>query len=289
MDWVTGKQTIINQRREIAVNGYPLMWGQMISAWKRPDEANRAWLIYAANYLFHTAQVRWALDPLTMKQRVPEAAEMDLVHDLEGLSFVLLTHRHKDHMDLNLIHQLSGLPIQWVVPDDLLELVEQAGLSRQKIILPRSMESLEIEGHKITPFDGLHWQTDPGKPEGRRGVPATGYLVEFKGKRWLFPGDVRTYDIDQVPSFGPLDGTFIHLWLGRGRALLPEPPLLETFCRFCRNLNSRRIILAHLNEYGREAGELWDESHVQLIQSWLKENDADIIVETAIMGQCVEL
>jgi hypothetical protein len=289
MDRTARRQVLLDQRKATALEQYPAMWRSMITEWQRPVRQERVCLMCAANYLFRTNHVGWALDPLTLKQRLPEAAEMDLVHDLEGLSFVLLTHRHKDHLDLNLVHQLSGLPIQWVVPEDLLERVEQAGLSRKKIILPRPMEPLELEGHTITPFDGLHWQNDPTRPEGRRGVPAMGYLVEFNQKRWLFPGDVRTYDINLMPSFGPIDGAFMHLWLGRGSALSEEPPLLEAFGRFCGNLNSRRIIVSHLNEYGREISELWDEDHIRLIHTWMEENKADIIIEPAMMGQCLEL
>ena len=100
-----------------------------------------------------------------------------------------------------------------------------------------------------------------------RGVPATGYLVEFQNKRWLFPGDTRTYDASQLPSFGPVDGLFAHLWLGRGCALMDEPPLLDAFCQFCLDLQPRRIILTHLNEFGRDADDFWDEEHAEKLCS----------------------
>ncbi len=289
MDRTDSRQVLLERRKATALEQYPAMWRSMITEWQRPVKQDRACLMYAANYLFRTNQVGWAVDLLTLKQRLPAAAEMDLVHDLEGLVFVLLTHRHKDHLDLNLVQQLSGLPIQWFVPEDLLEMVEQAGLSREKIILPRSMEPLEIEGHTITPFEGLHWQNDPTRPEGRRGVPATGYLVEFNGKRWLFAGDVRTYDLNLMPTFGRLDGAFVHLWLGRGSAMQETPPLLDAFGRFCISLRASRLVVTHLNEFGRDVNDCWDASHYVKVKNWMQENAAEISLQSAEMGEWVEL
>jgi hypothetical protein len=58
------------------------------------------------------------------------------------------------------------------------------------------LEPIEIAGIKITPFPGLHWEKLEHQVKENinplKSVPATGYLVEFKNKRWLFPGDTRT-------------------------------------------------------------------------------------------------
>ena len=245
--------------------------------------------MYSANYLFRTHGIRWAIDPLRLKQRVPEAPAMDVSHDLDGLSLILLTHRHADHLDLNLVNALAKKPILWVVPEDIQAMVEQAGLSREKIIQPRPLEPVEFRGMRITPFHGLHWENDPRRPDGLRGVPAIGYLVEFNGKRWLFPGDIRTYDLSLLPSIGAVDVAFVHLWLGRASALLENPPLLESFCRFCQGLYSRRIIITHLQEFGREAHEFWDDGHFQQVKQCLHRNAPGILVESAGMGDCVNL
>lgn len=268
---------------------YPDMWSRMVSDWNSPSPDDRAWLMYAANYLFRTAGIRWALDPLTLKQRLPEAPEVNIVHDLEGLSFILLTHCHADHLDLELVRALSTQPILWVIPEPLLVAVAETGLSEAKIIVPKPMEQFELEGIKITPFDSLHWEADPTYPDGRRGVPATGYLVEFSGKRWLFPGDTRTYDASQLPSFGSVDGLFAHLWLGRGCALNETPPLLEAFCSFCLDLQPRRIIVTHLEEFGRASNEYWEDAHFQPVKWRIMECAPDIVVESAVFGECIRL
>jgi L-ascorbate metabolism protein UlaG (beta-lactamase superfamily) len=171
---------------------------------------------------------------------------------------------------------------------------EAGGLPEDRLIVPRALETLEIDGFHITPFDGLHWEliSAGGKnaslPEAR-GVPATGYLVEYQGKRWLFPGDTRTYDTSQLPAFGPVDILFAHVWLGRGMANQPCPPLCDDFCRFCLALQPRRIVLTHLDEWGREALDLWDLDHARLIISTLKAQSPDLVVQAARFGDEIRL
>ena len=261
----------------------------MISKWQGPAEQNRVWLMYSANYLFRTGGVRWAIDPLTLARRVPSASPVNASHDLRGLSFVLLTHRHNDHLDLQLISELSPLPILWVVPADLLESVRQAGVPSNQIIIPHSMETLQIEGLLITPFEGQHWEVAPERPAGRRGVPSTGYLLEFNGRRWLFPGDTRTYNAGLLPSFEALDGVLVHLWLGRASALLNEPPLLDAFCQFCLDLHAPRLVITHLHEFGRPPEECWEDRHFELVRQRIQDLSPQTCLLSAQMGECVEL
>ena len=207
---------------------------------------------------------------------------------LGDLSFVLLTHSHNDHLDLNLISGLRHLPIIWVVPEPMLERVtQQAGIARENIIVPKPLQPVELKGIRILPFDGLHWQTEANG--NLRGVPATGYMAEFSGKRWLFPGDTRTYAASQLPDFGPLDSLFAHLWLGRGCAMLESPPLLEAFCRFCLALRASKIILTHLQEYGRNADDFWDEFHLPKVLSKFQEIAPETSIIPTLMGQSILL
>jgi L-ascorbate metabolism protein UlaG (beta-lactamase superfamily) len=289
LDKMTDEQALISRRRNEIVHLYPSLWERIIEEWKSPGSNDRAWLVYSASYLFFTGNTRWALDPLTLHWRVPEARPVDAVGDLEGLSFILLTHRHADHLDLGLVSDLGELPILWIIPEPLLKTVAEAGLSPKKVIVPEPMMTLEVEGVKITSFEGLHWEVALGQSDSRRGVPATGYLVEFSGKRWLFPGDVRTYDASKLPRFGPVDGLFAHLWLGRGCALNAEPPLLAAFCSFCLNLQPKRIVVTHLEEFGHKESEYWHEGHFKEVKNWIFEHVPDCEVESAYLGERVEL
>lgn len=282
------KQSQINQLQDEAVARYPSLWSKMIAEWNQPGADDRAWLMYSANYLFRTNNVRWAMDPLRLSHRLPQAPVVDFSKDLEKLSFVTLTHQHADHLDLDLIRELSHLPIIWVVPDFVLQFIKNTtDIFLNQVIIPKPLQSFDIQGIRITPFDGLHWEKRAG--EKPRGVPAMAYLTEFNHKRWLFPGDTRTYDASQLPSFGPVDGLFVHLWLGRGCALQDNPPLADAFCRFCHDLSPQKVILTHLREFGRDLDDCWGEAHAEKMCSKIRKFPEDISASPALMGESVVL
>jgi L-ascorbate metabolism protein UlaG (beta-lactamase superfamily) len=266
----TKKGAEVAAKKAAAAAESPALWQRMTSEWARPEASDRAWLLYSANYLFRTAGVRWTLDPLTLRQRLPSAPKVD-ASPLVELDYIVLTHRHADHLDLELLRRLRDFPARWVVPGFLLDALRILDLPAEKLLIPRPLQPLQLGALTLTPFEGLHWESAPGYPDGRHGVPAIGYLAEFNGKRWLLPGDTRTYAAAQLPAFGPLDGLFAHLWLGRGKALAEEPPLLDAFCRFCLDLSPRRMIITHLDEFGRDADELWDMLHARKIIRRLQE------------------
>jgi hypothetical protein len=263
---------------------YPAHWKKMIAEWNTPDPQNRVWLTYSANYIFRTNNVRWAIDPLTLHWRLKSSPRVDVARELHNLSFVLLTHAHKDHLDFDLLSALKQYPIKWVVPEFmLLDVVAQAGLSTENIIVPTPLSSFELQGISILPFNGLHWES--AQDGTLKGVPALGYLVECNGRRWLFPGDTRTYNSAQLPAFPAVDVVFAHLWLGRGSALDESPPLLDAFCRFHLDSGARQIILTHLRELGRDANDYWDDGHVDLVRIKLQELSADVPVSHLLMGE----
>jgi hypothetical protein len=288
MDRFTEKQAEIEAKKAAAAAGYPLLWLRMVSEWTRPVDSDLAWLLYAANYIFLTADVRWVLDPLTLRQRLPAAPEVD-ISALATLDYVVLTHRHADHLDLELLRRLRDFPARWIVPEGLIDPLRTLNLPREKLTIARPLEPLRLGGLTLTPFDGLHWEAAPDYPDGRRGVPATGYLAEFNGKRWLIPGDTRTYNAAQLPRFGSVDGLFAHLWLGRSSALHEEPLLLNTFCKFCLDLSPSRIILTHLDEFGRNALEFWDDSHAEKAMAALQKISPNVNVSLAHMGEMIHL
>jgi len=288
MDRFAEKHNEINHRRAQVSSCYPSLWSKIITEWNSSGTDDRVWLTYSANYLFRTNDIRWAIDPLTLSWRIKDGPRVNVARDLCNLSFVLLTHRHEDHLDIELLSALRRLPVTWVVPEFILPAVmSQAGLPREKIIVPSPLDPIELNGIRILAFEGLHWETASNSTG--KGVPALVYLIESGGKRWLFPGDTRTYDASQLPALNPVDVLFAHLWLGRGSALMDEPPLLDSFCRFFLDLGPRRLILTHLNEFGRDADDYWDESHVQITLSKFREMSGNIPVSHAMMGESILL
>ena len=287
MDKVAEKQSKINRQQDELIAQYPALWENIIAEWRSPGP-DRAWLMYSANYLFRTSEVCWALDPLTLNWRLRNSAPSIDISALRDLSFILLTHRHEDHLDLNLISALKNLSICWVVPEAILsQVMEQGGIQSKSIIVPKPLQPIELNGIRVTPFDGLHWEK---LPDGTfKGIPEIAYLVEFNNKRWLFPGDTRNYDASRLPDFGRLDGVFAHLWMGRGCACIEPPPLLESFCNFFASQRSPRIVLTHLMEFGRESDDYWDASHAQTAISFFRTNHRHIEVSYATIGQKVFL
>lgn len=290
IDHFAEKQDQIDKLGVEMATSYPATWNRIIANWKSSNPEDRAWLMYSANYLFRIHGVRWALDPLELNCRLPKTPKMDVARDLNKLDFVLLTHRHGDHLNIPFIRALNHLPILWVVPEDLLPLVQkQAGLSEKQILVPEPLRPIELWNHHITPFNGLHWESAPGNQDGSRGVPAIGYLVETGSMRLLFPGDSRNYDPHLLPDFGSVDMLFAHLWLGRGMATQSNQPMIQDFCHFCLALKPRRILLTHLQEWGRRISDFWDVEHIESVAKYFRKLDPSIIIEPAIIGDSVQL
>jgi L-ascorbate metabolism protein UlaG (beta-lactamase superfamily) len=287
MDKFREKQDQIDKQRKELISRYRGFWKNILAEWKSPGP-DRAWLMYSANYLLNTSKILWALDPLTPYWRIKDATPGVNINDLADLSFVLLTHNHKDHLDLDLISGLRNFPITWVVPDFLLSTVNgQAGILRKRILIPESRHPFCVDGIVITPYEGMHWEIlQDGTP---RGLPSMAYLVEFNDKRWFFPGDTRSFDISLDLNYGHLDGLFAHLWMGRGCALLDSPQLMESFCNFFAKMKSNRIVLTHLMEFGRDAEDFWDLSHAQAAISFFQSNYPGIKISYAITGEKVLL
>jgi len=283
MDRFTKKQQEIDQRAAEVIADYPALWSQMVTEWRQPGSEGRAWLMYSANYLFRTANVRRAMDPLRLKHKLPDAPEMQ-EDDLKDLDFILLTHQHSDHLDLSLLHELQDYPSFWIVPAPFLPIIQdEVDIAADRLIVPESMRTIEVQGIRITPFDGLHWEV-LSDTQSLRGVPAMGYLIEFNQKRWLFPGDTRSYVASRLPPFGPVDVLFAHVWLGRGCALQDEPPLLDAFSHFCIALQPKHIVLTHLQDFGRDANDYWDNEHVQRVENLLTEMKPEAAISSGFLG-----
>lgn len=272
---------ILSQRKK-AIDDYPILWRKVIQEWQSEKIKDSMWLTYSANYLLNTRGFKWAIDPYSLFTRIGGGKQPDFVFDLKDLQLIVLTHAHSDHLDLNLITALSGLPIQWVIPEFMLEnVVKTASLAREKIIIPEPGKPLRIGDLSLIPFDGLHIH-------GEQGVPSMGYLAEFTNKRWLFPGDIRTYDFPKLPEFGELDGVMGHLWLGKGEALESRPSKLDSFCDFFSQFRTRQLILTHLREFGREKNEMWDLRHFQLVKKLIHDRNPALKVGAKLMGDRID-
>lgn len=272
----------ISAQLEAAKLAYPGLWKTFTSEWREETSVDSIWLTYSANYLLHTAGVKWAIDPFSLSTRVPGVHQPDFASDLDKLSLVVLTHEHNDHLDLNLVRAVRDIPITWIIPGYLQGRVLAAvDLPRERIITPVNGCPIQYQDLTLTPFKALHIH-------GKHGVPETGYLAEFNGKRWLFLGDTRTYDSTALPDFGILDGVFAHLWLGKASALETPPPMIEEFCRFFFGFAARRLVVTHMYEYGRDEYDLWTLEHYRQVNDCFNRK-YNLSTEKAVMGEHVTL
>lgn len=268
---------------ERAREEYPSLWREFTREWRSQENEDAAWMIYAANYLLRTAGVHWAIDPFCLMHRIHADHDLDLASDLSALEMVVLSHRHKDHLDLHLLRVLQDLPVQWVIPEFMLEVVlDNVSLPRERIITAWPGTPITLRGLTLTPFNGLHIREIYG-------VPELGYLAEFNGKRWLFPGDIRNYDFSLLPALDQLDGSFAHLWLGKGRALDDTPPFTDAFIEFFTRLNPRRLVITHMHEIGRIPEELWCLHHYQRVLEKFQQQSTPMCITPALTGQKVSL
>jgi hypothetical protein len=240
-------------------------------------------LTYSANYLLHTAGLKWAIDPFHLSARLDGLDQPDYAVDLNGISVIVLTHIHADHVDWQLIQSLSKRKIKWVIPDPMLDLImSEIELPLEDIIVPKNHCLIRVGPLSLHPFDGLHFR-------GQNGVSETGYLAEFNGKKWLFPGDTRKYDARQIPEMPDLNGMVVHLWLGKGSAARQTPPLLKEFCDFCRDILPENLLITHLYELGRDEHDLWDLRHYQLVVNQLANDIHPMQIRVARMGDRISL
>lgn len=277
----------IEDRRTRASQEYPALYNRVIEQWKQEGE-DAFWLIYSANYLFRCGVVRWAVDPVTLSSRIPADFPLHPEVDFEKSDFIVLTHRHSDHLDKKLLKAISDINIPWVVPDFLLDEIQKiVHLPDHRIIVPIPGKQLVISGIKILALEGFHWEkTGDMHAAGTslHGVPAYSYLFEAHNKKWFIPGDTRTYDPKLIPQMGHLDGLIAHVWLGRKGALKDPPPLLDQFCNYFKRFKSSKIVLTHLDEWGRAESDLWTSDHAKMITNQIEQGSDQATVITAVTG-----
>src|SRR5512133_2541887 len=135
--------------RRLAVEAYPAIYERVITEWQQtgPDAF---WLLYSANYLFRVGKVRWAIDPMTLINRLSGTLPRHPEEDFSCLDFLILTHQHSDHLNWNFLKSLASLPVLWIIPEFLVEeCKKQTGVTQDRIIPAIIERWIEIRGIRI--------------------------------------------------------------------------------------------------------------------------------------------
>jgi len=270
-----GRHNILAKRKSI-VSGYTKLWDVMIREWRAPRITDAVWLIYAASYLFNTRGLKWAVDPVSLGNLVPEAPAIDAGRDLNDLDFVLLTHDHADHTDIGLWNQIKDSRCHWVVPAHMAErFFDNMRLKRPRCSVVVPEQKIMLAGACITPFDAPH--TPPGATNK---INAFGYLVETANGSYLLPGDIRAYDPLCLERFKGVSAVFAHVFLGRAAARDFNPPLLAAFVKFYLNCHPKKIVLAHLYEFARQPEDCWLAEHADALARVFAAADHELAIVT---------
>lgn len=103
-----------------------------------------------------------------------------------NLDAVLISHLHRDHVDLPSLREIGG-EVPLVVPAGAAELFQRQGFSRVSELVPG--ESLRIGPVTVTAVEAKH----AGQRRGARDARAIGYLLEQR-HRIYFAGDTDLFE-----------------------------------------------------------------------------------------------
>jgi L-ascorbate metabolism protein UlaG (beta-lactamase superfamily) len=265
---------------------YSETWRFIFDTLPGPVDECLVWIAGPSFYILSLNGVCIAIDPVFRFPWIEEMVDENILKDFSKINCVLLSHEHKDHLDYSLMRKLSSLPIRWVIPSFFgRQCIFETGIKEDQICWQDNGNHLSFRRVGITSFKSPH--NRKGCPEDT--PPEHGYFIETENRKLLFPVDIRSYDPSRIPSFGPLDALFMHIWLGGGNALnLPCEPYLSEFCDFVASLKCKRVFLAHLYELGRPVNDLWTLTHAGLVMDELLAKETD---QTTVMkiGQMYKL
>lgn len=124
---------------------------------------------------------------------------------LTNVDFVLLTHAHRDHCDIDTLLPMSiaSPDCQFFGPAPVVSLLKNAGIDEARIHSVNG-RPFQIKGLQITPVPSAHPQVHI---DDRGGWQAVGYILEVEGISYYHPGDtaVTSEVISAVRAYGPIN------------------------------------------------------------------------------------
>lgn len=205
---------------------------------------------------------------------------------LPPIDVVLVTHNHRDHMDMPTLKRLGADPV-YVVPEGLGRYFRRAGLSR--VVEMSWWEQRDIEGLAITFVPAEHWS--------RRGLFDTntswwgGYVVERGGLRVYHSGDTAWFDgfADIAARCGDIHaamlpiGAYAPRWFMRNQHMDPADAV-----RAFAALRAHRFVAMHWGTF-KLTDEHLGEPPGLLRQVWQQQNQAERALAIPAIGETLWL
>ena len=233
-------------------SGYTAQMKQLFERFESAD--NCIGLIGHSGYIIKIGSKKIAVDYAPCVLPVDDESITYVLEKLSSFDAYILTHAHCDHYDPAVLSSLPECIIKFV-PDFMYKQIENAFKTSN------GYEFLLGE-LKVVFFESGHTL-------GSSVVPEYGFYIEHKGKKYLFPTDVRDYSF-KYPSFDDVRVLFAHMWLGKGQALnLHNNEYVEKFCRFVNSFKAKQVYLSHLYDVHRTIDEMWSEVHFDAIKDKL--------------------
>jgi L-ascorbate metabolism protein UlaG (beta-lactamase superfamily) len=177
--------------------------------------ANRLTWLGHATVLLELGGLRVLTDPVLRGRVAHLRRHAAIPPPISGpLDAVLISHAHRDHLDLPTLRALDPPPERIVVPGGVAHTLRRL----------TGVEVRELaQGEALDLGDGARVRSVPALHESRRrplgpASDAVGFLIEAGGRRVYFAGDTEVFA--GMAAIGPLDAALIPIW-GWGPRLGP--------------------------------------------------------------------
>ncbi|HET9614725.1 MAG TPA: MBL fold metallo-hydrolase [Candidatus Limnocylindrales bacterium] len=168
-------------------------FGARLKAWRPPDGSVGIVALGQAGIALRGRDALVLIDPFLSPRpgRIRDAPVA--AADLAGVTLVLATHEHADHLDLEAWPAIAaGSPdARFVVPAPLRSLVVESGIRPDRVVAARPGAAIEHAGVVVTPVPARHGvHVADGYSLGPPGPPRwVGYVVELDGVVIYHAGD----------------------------------------------------------------------------------------------------
>ncbi|MBQ2967436.1 MAG: MBL fold metallo-hydrolase [Clostridia bacterium] len=209
-----------------------------------------------AGYIVKFLNTKIAVDPVFyLLDR--ETDKEELFKLLCTCDAVITTHDHGDHYEATLVDALSEFMPSFM-PDFM-------GKEKKNTVFVKPGDEIDFKDVKLRFFESEH-------SSRTELVKEYGFAIEFEGKNYVFPIDVRAYKKPHA-VFPNTEAVVLHLWLGRGAALNAHPEEMENFCDFANSFGAKKILISHLLDYKRDIQNMWSEVHFNMVKNKLKNSE----------------